>query len=151
MENNLNNFQSTLLKKFGSAVPTDKNNSKILYGVGAVVVLLGLGTGYLLSGSKAYSVNTKITPAVKGATEAGSADASTFKDTATGVLKSGGIKGEGTHHLERPGGSTQTVYLTSSVIDMSAFIDKKVQVWGQTVAGKRAGWLMDVGKIKVVE
>jgi hypothetical protein len=149
MESNLNNFQSKLLNKFGS-VPVVKNNPKILYGIGAVVVLLGIGTGYLLSGAK-YIAATKVTPAIQGATEAGSADASTFKDTATGVLKSGGIKGEGTHHLERPGGSTQTVYLTSSVIDMSAFVDKKVQVWGQTVAGKRAGWLMDVGKIKVVE
>lgn len=149
--NNQNTFQSGLLKKFGSGAGPTKNTRPLFMGIGVSVVIVGIGVGYLLSSSKAYVANSKITPAVKGSSEAGSADESTFKDTATGLLKEGGIKGEGTYHLERPGGSTQTVYLTSTVIDMSAFSGKKVQVWGQTVAGKRAGWLMDVGKIKVVE
>lgn len=48
-------------------------------------------------------------------------------------------------------GPSQYAYLTSTVIDLSAFTGKKVQVWGQTIAGKKAGWLMDVGKVKVIE
>ena len=28
---------------------------------------------------------------------------------------------------------------------------RKVQVWGNSLSGKKAGWLMDVGKVKVVE
>jgi hypothetical protein len=41
--------------------------------------------------------------------------------------------------------------LTSSVIDLSLFLDKNVQIWGETLASKKAGWLMDVAKIQVVK
>ena len=78
-------------------------------------------------------------------------DEKTFKDTAEGTLQEGGISGEGTHHLVRPGGDSQNVYLTSTVIDLQSFVGKKVQVWGQTVSARKAGWLMDVGKVKVLE
>jgi len=37
----------------------------------------------------------------------GSNDTKTFKDTAEGTLKEGGIDGEGAFHLERPGGDSQ--------------------------------------------
>ena len=78
-------------------------------------------------------------------------DVKTFRDRAEGTLKEGGIDSEGTHHLERPGGTSQSVYLTSSVVDLDQFIDKKVEVWGETIGAKKAGWLMDVGKIKILE
>ena len=74
-----------------------------------------------------------------------------FKDTATGVLEKNGIEGEGTHRLIREGGESQTVYLTSSVLDLDLFVGHKVQVWGETFAAQKAGWLMDVGKVKVLE
>ena len=74
-----------------------------------------------------------------------------FKDTATGMLQAGGIDGEGTHHLLREGGESQTVYLFSSSLDLDLFIGRKVQVWGQTFAAQKAGWLMDVGRVKVLE
>src|SRR5688572_2970642 len=48
-------------------------------------------------------------------------DEKTFKDSAEGYLEIGGINGEGSHKLLRPGGETQTVYLTSSVTDLSKF------------------------------
>jgi len=53
--------------------------------------------------------------------------------------------------LERTGGASQNVYLTSTVIDLQSFVGKNVQVWGDTLSGQKAGWLMDVGKIKTVE
>lgn len=81
----------------------------------------------------------------------GSDDASTFKDIAEGKLKEGGIEGEGQFHLERPGGPSQNVYLTSSLVDLSLFINRKIKVWGETQKAQKAGWLMDVGKIEVLE
>ena len=74
-----------------------------------------------------------------------------FRDSAEGVLLKGGIEGEGSHRILRPGGETQTVYLTSSVIDLNPFIDHKVKVWGETFAAQKANWLMDVGRVEVIE
>jgi hypothetical protein len=48
-------------------------------------------------------------------------------------------------------GEHKYVYLTSSVVDLQSFVGKKVQVWGETLAGQSAGWLMDVGKVKVID
>jgi len=70
---------------------------------------------------------------------------------ATGVLKEGGVDGEGTHHLEREGGVSQNVYLTSSVLNLQQFVERKVQIWGETFTAQKAGWLMDVGKLKVLD
>lgn len=124
--------------------------------IGVLVVVLGVGGGFLLSGGgKVSGISTNSNQIVPGSkkssSEAGIADEKTFKDTATGVLKTGGVEGEGTHHLERDGGSSQNVYLTSTVIDLESFAGKKVQIWGQTISARNAGWLMDVGKVKVVE
>lgn len=74
-----------------------------------------------------------------------------FSSEAEGVIEKGGIDGEGTHHLEREGGESQTAYLTSSVVDLDQFVDRKVKVFGETFAGQKAGWLMDVGAVKVLE
>jgi hypothetical protein len=117
-----------------------------------LVVLAGVGTGWLLSGGPQSLKGTQSVPgAKKTANEAGLADEKTFRDSAEGVLEEGGINGEGTHHLVREGGSSQNVYLTSTVIDLQSFVGKKVTVWGETISAKKAGWLMDVGKIKVVD
>ena len=80
---------------------------------------------------------------------AGVIDKKTFNTDATGILKEGGIEGEGNFHLERPGGISQNAYLTSSTVDLSKYIGKKVKVWGQTYQGQKAGWLMDVGLIEI--
>jgi hypothetical protein len=93
-----------------------------------------------------------VAPGAKStSTEAGMLDPKTKYDNATGNLKDGGIGNEGTHHLERDGGTSHYVYLTSSVVDLSGFVGKKVEIWGQTLASKKAGWLMDVAKIQVVQ
>lgn len=75
----------------------------------------------------------------------------TFADSATGIIKIGGINGEGTHTLEREGGKTQHAALTSSVVDLDLFVNKKVEVKGETNTSNKAGWLLDVGSIKIVE
>ncbi len=121
----------------------------------AVLALLGIATGYVLAqvgGASTVQVagpNGKVstTTAAKGQIF-GSKDAS-FKDSAEGDLKAGGIDGEGAYHLDRPGGDSQTVYLTSSVIDLSTFVGKKVKVWGETNSAQKAGWLMDVGRLQI--
>lgn len=131
-----------------------KANRSLLAAV-IVVILAGVGTGWFLSSKTSLNLagtgSQHVAPGAKqGVTEAGIADEKSFPDTATGVLEEGGIGGEGTHHLVRDGGPSQTVYLTSTVIDLSSFKGKKVQVWGQTITAKKAGWLMDVGKIKAL-
>lgn len=119
-----------------------------------VVILLGVGTGYVfskigstnnLNGQESVSTTSEPKEVV------GSSDTKTFKDTATGTLKSGGINGEGAYHLVRPGGDSQNVYLTSSIVDLSTYVGKKVKVWGQTQKAQTAGWLMDVGRVEVLE
>ncbi|KKT30933.1 MAG: hypothetical protein UW41_C0003G0049 [Candidatus Collierbacteria bacterium GW2011_GWC2_44_18] len=79
----------------------------------------------------------------------GSADEKAFNTTATGVLDKGGLNGEGTHKLVRPGGLSQTVYMTSSVIDLDTLVGHQITVWGETFKGQKTGWLMDVGRVKV--
>lgn len=141
---------SQIVKKF----PTINFKALAPYIVGVIlVVLAGVGTGWLISGGpQALISGSKSVPGAKtGANEAGLNDEKTFKDTAQGTLEEGGISGEGTHHLVRTGGTSQTVYLTSTVVNLQDFVGKKVQVWGETISAKKAGWLMDVGKIKVTE
>lgn len=124
-------------------------------GIIAAVVLVGVGVGYFVSpkggvgssGSATLSAGSK----VEKGTVVGSTDTKTFKDKAEGVLEEGGIEGEGQFHLVRPGGDSQNVYLTSSIVDLSQFLKKKISVWGQTNSAKKAGWLMDVGRVEVLE
>lgn len=153
MQETLNPMQNNVVRKFDS--PKSANNNLVLGLTSIVVVLAGIGVGYLLSGvggSKTSSSGSDTgNSIVTNKNEAGIADESKFSTTADGVLEEGGIGGEGTYHLVRGAGPSQYAYLTSSVVDLSVFEGKKVQVWGETISGKKAGWLIDVGKIKVVE
>ncbi len=121
-----------------------------------VVIVIGIVSGYLISGKIGPLSTGKTTGGLvtsssiaKGTIE-GSNDTKTFKDTAQGNLKTGGIDGEGAFHLVRPGGDSQNVYLTSAIVDLSKFINKNIKVWGQTQKAQHAGWLMDVGRIEVL-
>jgi len=122
-----------------------------------VVILAGIGTGWKVSNSKvlgsgASNVEQKAAPGVvKKGTEVGSTDSKTFKDETEGTLQAGGVNGEGAYHLDRQGGESQTAALTSSVLDLSEFTGQKVHVWGESQKSTKAAWLMDVGKIKVIE
>ncbi len=120
-------------------------------------VVLGGVTGYILSAKKGGSGGNTQTfgsvnsSAISKGTVVGSNDTKTFKDIASGTLKTGGINGEGQFHLVRPGGDSQNVYLTSSSVDLSKFVGKKIKIWGETQKAQYAGWLMDVGRVEVTE
>lgn len=75
----------------------------------------------------------------------------TFKDSAVGTIEKGNINGEGTHILIREGGSTQRASLISSTVDLDLFVNKKVEVKGETNASNKTAWLLDVGNIKILE
>ena len=74
-----------------------------------------------------------------------------FKDKVEGTLREGGIDGEGNFFIERPGGVSQNAYVTSSTVDLSEFVGKKIRVWGETYQGEKVGWLMDVGLVETLE
>ncbi len=126
-----------------------------------VIVAAGVGTGFgafTLFGPKATN-STGITGApgtlnqnqlVVGKVY-GLEDDKKFPSQSEGVIEKGGIDGEGTHHLIRPGGTSQTVYLTSSVVDLDLFVGSKVQIKGETFSAQKAAWFMDVGNVKVIE
>ena len=125
-------------------------NALIIY---AVVLLLGLGSGYVVYAKKTNGTTRlagQDVEVVSTKTEEGVKDAKTFKDTAVGdlIVNNGKLTDEGTHILVR-GDVSQNVYLTSAVVDLSKYEGKKVQVWGETYKGQKAGWLMDVGRIKL--
>lgn len=134
-----------------------KSNTFFIVVVSVLVVLAGIGTGWVLSGGAKATTGPSVSQEQQSSitqsdTEAGIEDESLFdKEAPIGKLVKGGLDGEGTYHLEREGGPSQYVYLSSTVIDLAPFEGKKVQVWGKTISGKKAGWLMDVGRIKVVE
>lgn len=131
-----------------------KNMMKVIgIFLGAIIIIgAGVATGNKLAGGKAISRGlTGKAKVVKTEKSVGSTDTKTFRDSTEGTLESGGIDGEGTHHLVRPGGESQTAYLTSSVIDLDQYVGKKVKIWGETFSAQKAGWLMDVGKIELLE
>ncbi len=128
--------------------------------VALIAIVAGIGTGYLLKGkSLTPKTGTTMTGSStssdisdeKAVETAGIKNESAYKDKTEGILKEGGIEGEGTYHLERPGGISQTAYLTSTTVDLEPFIGKKIRVWGKTFQGKKAGWLMDVGYVEALQ
>ncbi|HKY74284.1 MAG TPA: hypothetical protein VJ246_03165 [Patescibacteria group bacterium] len=175
------NDQSKLVKDFGQAMeeaptakmpmntttesmPVETKTRSLMIPALLIAVVLGVGTGYFLFTKGAIPSSFKKTAVVqnetaKSAGEAaaevgkvyGSPDSSTFKDSAEGVLLAGGVGGEGSHRIVREGGESQTVYLTSSVVDLKLFENHRVLVKGETFKAQRAGWLMDVGQVKVLE
>ncbi len=122
---------------------------RMIIAVYGVLVLLGVGTGYLLSRTTGAMISGDKPGIIKTGKVAGISDTKTFKDSAEGTIEKGGLGSEGTHKLIRDGGPSQTVYLISSAVDLDEYAGKKVKVWGQTMAAKKAAWLMDVGKVEL--
>jgi hypothetical protein len=114
-----------------------------------LIALVGGAIGFVFSSFRGTSKSIGIGGGTVKKT-AGIVDKKTFKDQAEGILREGGIDGEGNFHLERQGGQSQNAYLTSSTVDLSQYIGKKVRVWGQTFKGEKAGWLMDVGLVEIL-
>ncbi|MEK7119511.1 MAG: hypothetical protein AAB457_01385 [Patescibacteria group bacterium] len=122
---------------------------RVVLGVYGLLIVLGIGTGYLLSRTGGTLSSNNKPGMINTGKVAGVTDEKTFKDSAVGTVEKGGINGEGTHKLIREGGVSQTAFLISSVVDLDQYIGKKVKVWGQTFAAEKAAWLMDVGKIEI--
>lgn len=133
---------------------SEKTISKKSIVWGLVIIVFGIFSGFVLSNLTTLSSSGGDGIQIGGTTQSktvmGSSDSKVFRDSTEGDLEAGGINGEGTHKLIRPGGESQTVYLTSSVLDLNQFEGKKVRVWGETFAAQQAGWFMDVGKIEVL-
>lgn len=128
----------------------------------AVAIVAGVLTGL---GAQKLAAQSGLAPGIAGGPEPvsqvagdvvnngdvfGVQDEQTFSDSAEGYLEIGGLDGEGSHKLLRPGGAMQTVYLTSSITDLDKFDGMQVKVWGETFKGQKAGWLMDVGRVQIV-
>lgn len=127
-----------------------------------LAVVAGIGTGYGINKTTAsHDAETaevikdlnvgSPTGGIQVGEAYGSPEESSFKDSAEGIIQAGGVDGEGSHNLVRPGGKSQTVYLTSSSVDLDKFVGAKVKIWGETFSAQKAGWLMDVGRVKVLE
>jgi|SaaInlStandDraft_3_1057020.scaffolds.fasta_scaffold08254_2 hypothetical protein len=156
-QTNSSSLESKPVKK---STPTKLPNLRVISLV--VAVIAGLTTGFFVARTRLQTPGTSgpIPSALtQNPTDAasvavgdvfGSADKDSFSDSALGIIQPGGIDGEGSHHLERGIDESQWVYLTSSVIDLDLFLTTEVELWGETFQGKSAGWLMDVGRIKVV-
>lgn len=136
-------------------VPKKSNFKKFLPII--VVILLttaGVFSGLVLS-SRSKSISQQ---GAKGEEELPQeikqSFAQTFRDQTEGILEKNDALdkyAQGTHKLIRPGGESQTAYLTSSVLDLEQYVDKKVKVYGETFGSSQVGWLMDVGKVEVID
>ncbi len=143
---------ATEAAKVVKKLPVDNNTKVKFLASGLVVVLAGVATGWFLSGASAQMQEQTPTANVsENPQNVGEVDESVFSDTAQGELREGGIEGEGTHYLDTGLGEEKYVYLLSTVLDLDSFIGKKVEVRGQTLAAENAGWLMDVGRVKLLE
>lgn len=148
--------QPPIVKK----VPTPPNlgsKAKKLLPIIIVVIVVSLGiiSGLLLS-SKSKISQSSGEGALSEENLSGEQKQSfnqTFRDQAEGVIEKNDDLdkyAQGTHKLIRPGGEDQTAYLTSSVLDLDEYNGKKVKVFGETFGSSQVGWLMDVGKVEVV-
>ena len=124
-----------------------------------IILIAGGFTGYLLAQRGTAAM---IAPGegeliggaefIQGTKEMGIKDEKVFRDTAEGKIEvNDDQETEGSHKLIRPGGESQTASLTSSVLDLNQFLGKCVQIWGETFASQKAGWLMDVGRVKILD
>lgn len=152
---NLTNESTTPTNPLAVTQPAGRQAKKKLVMWLGIVILLGIGSGWGLSLIKQPQGVKQLSRTMENGGTPGSTygvqDEAAFKDIAEGELTSGGIDGEGSHHLVREGGESQYVYLTSSIIDLDQFTGKKVKVWGQTFEAQTAGWLMDVGRLEILE
>jgi hypothetical protein len=124
--------------------------NKIFVGILVSSVGLGILAGWLLVGSGKKTAAGL--PVIKNPPTA-SQDTRTFRDFAEGTIqkrpapKNPDEYVEGTHFLIREG--AVPVALTSSVVDLSQYEGKKVEVFGETQKAIKEGWLMDVGKVEI--
>ncbi len=157
------------IKKVPAEVPQEKHlikeldpvkETKVTISLPAVILTLaiiaaGVFTGFILATTRKTG-GTTATVVNGGKNDTGvptsvGRDCKMTGEVPEGILKTGGIDGEGTHHLERDGGPARNVYLTSSVVILDNYVDKKVRLCGETLGAQQAGWLMDVLKLDVIQ
>ena len=129
---------------------------KILLITISLPIALGIFSGIVLGGDNfnispvRYSDEAGNNITVEVGQEIGSNDSRSGRDNAIGLLVKIDNSLRGTHKLIR-GADALAVYLTSSVIDLRSFEERGVEVWGETIGQKEAGWFMDVVKLKVIK
>ncbi|MBI2327732.1 hypothetical protein HYU92_05445 [Candidatus Curtissbacteria bacterium] len=138
------------------AVPKKTNFAKFLP---IVIIVLVVGAGIYTG--LVFSTKNKVQSQSKAAIEEESLTgeqkqsfSQTFRDQAEGTLERNDELdkyAQGTHKLIRPGGEDQTAYLTSTVLDLDQYVGKKVKVYGETFGSSQVGWLMDVGKVEIIQ
>ncbi len=141
--------KDTLIKNFVSS----NDPKRLLLTVLIVSVILGTITGFILSRKSTGGFTSAVVdgPVAKDP----ESDTRTFRDFAEGTVKVRPQPSdsteyvEGTHVLVRQG--AVPVALTSSVVDLSQYENKKVKVFGETQKALKEGWLMDVGKVEEVK
>lgn len=147
MEQVTSSIHQKLIKPLSTGSP-----GRLLATVVITSIVLGTLTGLILStkGSK-----TNLSSSGLGAPKTAQQDSTTFRDFAEGIVQSKpqptdpSEYTEGTHILQREG--EVPVALTSSVVDLSQYEDKKVKVFGETQKALKEGWLMDVGRVEKIE
>lgn len=147
---NLDDSSENLIHSFDSVQEKSGISFQIFTVLIVVVIIVGLLGGLTVAKLTKPSTPNILTSNLKKGKVIGTVDKNTFKDKAEGILKEGGIDGEGNFHLERSGGFSQNVYLTSGTVDLAQFVGKKIRVWGATFQGQKAGWLMDVGSVEIL-
>ncbi len=141
--------QGSFAKKF---LPDLSNLNRIFVIVLIAAAVLGIGTGYSMSGK---GTNGALGKLPGQSPKAAIQDTQTFRDFAEGTLrakpapKNGADYSEGSYMLVRDG--ADPVALTSSVVDLAQYEGKKVKVYGETQKALKAGWLMDVGRVEEVK
>ena len=106
-----------------------------------IVIIAGFLTGSWLKSRSGFkgtenvpeNIQTNIpTTGAKVGDTYGSTDEKAFRDKVLGVVDKGGVSGEGTHKLVRPGGASQTVCISSTTIDLDLLVGHQVTLWGET-------------------
>lgn len=128
--------------------------NKIIPAILVISVVAGGITGYSLAKKSGAGAGVlSIIEKPKSAQQ----DTRTFKDFAEGTIK---VKPkpknpseytEGTHTLIREDDPQHPVALTSSVVDLSEYENKKVKIYGETQKALKEGWLMDVGRVEEIK
>jgi hypothetical protein len=139
-----------LVQKMSSPSPL-----KMFLVVLIIALISGVSTGYVLARTSSKNGGgplTSVTPGGNGPPKSAGQDNQTFSDFAEGVIQpkpspsAGDDYTEGAYLLQRDG--AVPVALTSSVVDLSKYVGKKVKVYGETQKALKTGWLMDVGKVE---
>lgn len=138
-----------------TAIASMSKLNKIFLSLIVLSIFTGIGSGYVFAANAKSGIGpTSPTDLINEKPKSAAQDNRTFRDFAEGKVtkkpepKKGADYSEGTHLLIRDAGVP--VALTSSVVDLSLYEDKKVKVYGETQKALKEGWLMDVGRVEEI-